>query len=80
MANLDKNKLISVLKHWKMMNCWQYYVLDADISFFLGEADVLDSISPANQEELQQMVNEPFGFETETEAAFKKATEKWRSR
>ncbi len=55
-------------------------ILEADISFFQGEADVLDSISPADQEELQQIVNEPFGFETETEAAFKKATEKWRTR
>ena len=55
-------------------------VLDADISFFQGDSDVMDSISPEDQQELQQMVNEPFGFETETEADFKKATEKWRIR
>lgn len=53
-------------------------VLDADISFFLGEADVIDSISDADQEELLAMVNEPFGHETESAEAFKKETERWR--
>lgn len=78
MANLDKNHLLKRIE--ALENDELLAVLDADISFFQGEADVVDSISPADQEELQQMVNEPFGYETETEAAFKKATERWRTR
>jgi hypothetical protein len=55
-------------------------VLDADISFFLGEKDFIDSISTEDQQELVRMVNEPFGFETESVNEFKKGTEKWRTR
>lgn len=55
-------------------------VLDADISFFLGEKDVIDSISTEDQQELLSMVNEPFGFETESADEFKKATERWRTK
>jgi hypothetical protein len=55
-------------------------VLDADISFFLGEKDVIDSISTEDQQELLSMVNEPFGFETESADEFIKATERWRTK
>jgi hypothetical protein len=78
MANLDKTRLLKRIE--ALDNDELVAVLEADISFFQGEADVLDSISPADQEELQNMVNEPFGFETQTDAEFKKATEKWRIR
>lgn len=78
MVNPDKNNLLKRIE--ALENDELLAILDADISFFQGEADVLDSISPADQKELQQLVNEPFGFETESEAAFKKATEKWRTR
>ena len=78
MVNTDKIRLLKRIE--ALENDELLAVLDADISFFEGEADVLDSISPAGQEELQNLVNEPFGFETETEAAFRKATEKWRTR
>lgn len=78
MEKFKKEQAIKMIKSIK--NDDLDAVLEADISFFQGEADVLDSISPADQEELQQMVNEPFGFETETETAFKKATEEWRNR
>jgi predicted nucleotidyltransferase len=77
MANPDKARLLKGIE--ALNNDELVAVLEADISFFQGEADLLDSISPADQEELQQLVNEPFGFETETEAAFKKAVEKWRT-
>ncbi len=78
MANPNKAHLLKRIE--ALENDELLAVLDADISFFQGDADVLDSISPADQEELQNLVIEPFGFETETEAAFKKATEKWRTR
>jgi hypothetical protein len=78
MANLDKSRLLKRIE--ALENDELLAVLEADISFFQGEADVMDSISPEDQEELQQMVNEPFGFETESDADFKKATEKWRIR
>ncbi len=78
MTTTDKNRLLKRIE--ALENDELLAVLDGDISFFQGEADVLDSISSADQEELQNLVNEPFGFETETEAAFRKAIEKWRTR
>ena len=53
-------------------------VLDTDISFFLGEKDIIDFISTEDQQKLLSMVNEPFSFETESADEFIEATEKWR--
>jgi|GEM_PF-4137435 hypothetical protein len=52
-------------------------VIEKDIEFFAGTSDITDSISPTDLDELQQMAAKP-GFETESEDAFKKATERWR--
>ncbi len=78
MVTVEKDELLNRIQ--SIENDELFAVLNADISFFLGEKDVLDSISEEDQIELQQMVSEPFGFETESEEEFKKATEKWRTK
>lgn len=78
MITVEKDELLNRIQ--SIENDELFAVLNADISFFLGEKDVLDSISEEDQQELQQMVNEPFGFETESELEFKKATERWRTK
>jgi hypothetical protein len=78
MVTVEKDELLNRIQ--SIENDELFAVLNADISFFLGEKDVLDSISEEDQLELQQMVSEPFGFETESEEQFKKATERWRTK
>ena len=40
--------------------------------------DITDELSPEDFTELVSLVNEPFGYETESYEDFKKATQKWR--
>jgi hypothetical protein len=56
-------------------------LLLADIDYFSGDSktDVTDELSPGDLLELEQLVKEPFGHETESYEALKKATEKWRT-
>ncbi len=56
-------------------------LLLADIDYFSGgnKTDVTDELSPEDLLELEQLVKEPFGHETESYEAFKKATGKWRT-
>jgi hypothetical protein len=55
-------------------------ILNADFDYFTNEEnkDVLDELSPEDKSELINMLNEPFGAETESYPDFKKATDKWR--
>jgi tRNA splicing endonuclease len=56
-------------------------LLLADIDYFsgTGKTDVTDELSPEDLSELEQLIKEPFGQETESYEAFKKATGKWRT-
>ncbi len=54
-------------------------ILKADCDYFTeGNKDVLDELSDKDRNELTNMLNEPFGYETESYEDFKKATDKWR--
>jgi len=57
-------------------------ILKADYDYYTGEgkADVLDELSDEDRGELKNMLNEPFGSETESYEDFKKATERWRTK
>ena len=57
-------------------------ILKADYDYFTGEGnkDVLDELSEEDRNELTNMLNEPFGHETESYEDFKKATDKWRTK
>lgn len=57
-------------------------ILKADYDYFTNEGtkDVLDELSPEDKSELMNMLNEPFGKETESYEDFKKATDKWRTK
>ena len=51
------------------------------IDYFTGErkTSVLDDLSPEDFQELQTLLKEPFGFETQSYEHFKKTTERWRT-
>ena len=55
-------------------------ILKADYDYFTNEGtkDVLDELTAEDRSELVNMLNEPFGNETESYEDFKKATDKWR--
>ena len=57
-------------------------ILKADYDYFTqeGNKDVLDELSEEDRNELTNMLNEPFGSETESYEDFKKATDKWRTK
>ena len=54
--------------------------LKDEMAYFKGEKNVLDELSANDLEELQTLLKEPFGHETESYEDFKKATERWRTR
>lgn len=54
-------------------------LLMADLDYFSSGADVLDELSSTDLAELQTMVQEPFGHETESYEDFKKAITQWRT-
>jgi len=53
-------------------------ILKADYDYFTGESnkDVLDELSTEDRAELEFLLNEPFGKDSEPYDDFKKATEK----
>lgn len=57
-------------------------LIKEEIDYFTGEGknNVLDELSPADLEELQSLLNEPFGHETESYEDFKTATQRWRTK
>jgi hypothetical protein len=55
-------------------------ILKADYDYFEGSKDVLDELSDEDRNELLKMLNEPFGYETQSYEDFKKATDKWRTK
>lgn len=57
-------------------------ILKADYDYFTGEGnnDILDELSTEDKSELLNMLNEPFGNETESYEDYKKATDKWRTK
>ena len=56
--------------------------LKEEIDYLAGEGKtpVLDELSPEDREELQQLLKEPFGHETESYDEFKIATQRWRTK
>ena len=54
-------------------------LLKSDFDFFSheGKKDITDELSPEDYSELVSMVNEPFGYETESYEDFLKAIDKW---
>ncbi len=53
-------------------------ILQNELDYLSGENDILDVLNPADREELNIMLEEPFGYNTVTFDEFKKATDKWR--
>ncbi len=57
-------------------------LLKADYDFFTheGKNDFTDDLSNEDLNELIELINEPFGFETVSLEEFKNATSKWRTK
>jgi len=57
-------------------------ILKPDCDYFTGEGkkDIIDELSSEDRKELLNMLNGPFGDETESYEDFKKATDKWRTK
>jgi len=58
-------------------------LLNEDYEFFSKKNEsitIIDGLSADQLAELSELVNEPFGHETESYEDFKKATERWRTK
>ncbi len=57
-------------------------LIKEEIDYFTGggKNDVLDELSPADLKELNNLLSEPFGHETESHEDFKMATQRWRTK
>ena len=58
-------------------------LLNEDYEYFSQHHDaisILDTLTPRQATELAELVNEPFGHETESYDDFKKSTERWRTK
>ena len=58
-------------------------LLNEDYDYFSQHHDasnILDTLTPRQAAELAELVNGPFGHETESYDDFKKATERWRTK
>jgi hypothetical protein len=58
------------------------HILKADYDFFTIEntSEMPDELYEEDRKELISLLNEPFGYETESHKAFKKTTAKWRTK
>jgi tRNA splicing endonuclease len=72
-----KQELIEKITASNDENLLQLLLADIDYFSEKSNTDVTDELSPEDFNELQSMVNEPFGDDTESYEDFKKATEKW---
>jgi len=56
-------------------------ILKADYDYFINDnKNIFDELSSSDKIELTNLLNEPFGNETESYEDFKKATDKWRTK
>lgn len=55
-------------------------LLKTDYDHFMGNADVIDELSPEDKNELVHLVSEPFGKDTISQKEFDEALRQWRTR
>jgi len=57
-------------------------LLKEDLDYFtgVGKPDIVDELSQEDLSELKNLLNEPFGHETESYEDFKKAIDRWRTK
>ncbi len=79
MSSSIKQELLEKIAATDDENLLQHLKEEMDY-FAKGEKNVLDELSQEDLEELQMLLKEPFGHETESFEDFKKATERWRTK
>lgn len=74
-----KQELIDKISATEDENLLQ--LLKEDYEYFtgVGKPDIADELSQEDLEELKNLLNEPFGYETETYEDFKKVIDRWRT-
>ncbi len=80
MATTLKQELIDKISATEDENLLQLLKQDYDYFTGIGKADVIDELSPEDLEELKNILNEPFGHETESYEDFKKAIDRWHTK
>lgn len=80
MATTLKQELIDKISATEDENLLQLLKQDYDYFTGIGKADVIDELSPEDLEELKNLLNEPFGHETESYEDFKRAINRWRTK
>jgi hypothetical protein len=79
MSSSLKQELIDKITSTEDENLLQLLKEDYDYFAGIGKPDILDELSKEDLEELKNLLNEPFGYETESYEDFKKAVDRWRT-
>ncbi len=77
MSTTLKQELIDKISATEDENLLQLLKEDYDYFTGVGKPDIVDELSQEDLEELKNLLNEPFGHETESYEDFKKAIERW---
>lgn len=80
MATTLKQELINKISSTEDEDLLQLLKNDYDYFTGIGKPDVTDELSVEDLEELKNILNEPFGHETQSYEDFKKAIDKWRTK
>ncbi len=77
MSSSLKQELIDKITATEDENLLQLLKEDYDYFAAIGKPDIIDELSKEDLEELKNLLNEPFGHETESYEDFKKAISRW---
>ncbi len=80
MSSTLKQELLDKVAATDDENLLQHLKEEIDYFTAEGKTDVLDKLSAEDLQELETLLKEPFGHETESYDDFKKATQRWRTK
>ncbi|HEX8676327.1 MAG TPA: hypothetical protein VF700_03855 [Segetibacter sp.] len=80
MSSILKQELLDKIAATDDENLLQHIKEEIDYLTAEGKTNVLDELSTEDRRELETLLKEPFGHETESYIDFKKATQRWRTR
>ena len=80
MATTLKQELIDKIAATEDENLLLLLKEDYDYFTGVGKPDITDELSAEDLDELKNLLNEPFGHETESYEDFKKAIGRWRTK
>lgn len=78
MSSALKQELLDKIAATDDENLLQHIKEELDYFTREGKTNVLDELSQEDRLELETLLKEPFGHETESYDDFKKATQRWR--